>query len=161
MEPPVSDEVETANGELTVMDLVAMSTAAVGVCESVTWTLKLVVPNVVGVPLITPPELIVRPGGRVPEARAQVKGPTPPVEVSVAEYGTLMTAAGSAAVLMTNGRTGFGGLPEEHDKAKTNPRIPLARERARFNAVIYILVAQNVVPYVHVAPRAPGRGAKH
>ena len=72
-------------GLLTVTDLLATSTAAVGVCESVTCTLKVVVPNTVGVPLMTPPALIVSPGGRVPEAMAQVNGPTPPTEVNVAE----------------------------------------------------------------------------
>jgi len=159
----VSDEVETANGELTVTDLLAMSTAAVGVCESVTETLKPEVPDVVGVPLITPPELMERPGGRVPEARAQVKGPTPPVEVSVAEYATLMTAAGSAALPMTRGRTGAGGFAAVHDKAKTSASIPVVREGVRFNAVINILVAQNVVPSIHAAPtrsRARGKALK-
>ena len=67
------------------MDSLAMSTAAVGVCESVTCTLKFVVPNTVGVPLMTPALLILKPGGRVPEAIAQVNGPLPPVEVKVAE----------------------------------------------------------------------------
>ena len=85
MEPAVSEVVVIAKALLTVMDLLAMSTAAVGVCESVTCTLKFVVPGVVGVPLITPAVLILRPGGRVPEASAQVKGPFPPVEVKVAE----------------------------------------------------------------------------
>ena len=84
-DPPVSDEVVIAKGLLTVTDLDATSTAAVGDCESVTCTLKVVVPNTVGVPLITPEALIVSPGGRVPEASAQVNGPTPPVEVNVAE----------------------------------------------------------------------------
>ena len=84
-DPAVSEEVVIAKGLLTVTDLDAMSTAAVGVWESVTDTLKVVVPSAVGVPLITPEALMVSPGGRVPEASAQVNGPTPPVEVNVAE----------------------------------------------------------------------------
>ncbi len=55
-----------------MMLLLAVSTACFGVCTSVTWILKFVVPSVVGVPLITPPALMVRPGGRVPEAIPQV-----------------------------------------------------------------------------------------
>ena len=63
-----------AKGELTMMDLLVRSTAAVGVCESVTCTLKCEVPSVVGVPLMTPALLMFKPAGRVPEAMDQVKG---------------------------------------------------------------------------------------
>jgi hypothetical protein len=81
----VREVVVIARGGFTTMVLLAMSTAAVGVCESVTETLKVVEPRVVGVPLMTPPVLMVRPGGKVPDASAQVNGPIPPVEVSVVE----------------------------------------------------------------------------
>ena len=84
-DPEVSVVVVTARAELTVMDLDLMSTAWVGVCESVTETLKVVVPRAVGVPLITPDVLMLSPGGRVPEARAQVNGCKPPPAVRVAE----------------------------------------------------------------------------
>lgn len=43
-----------------------------GVAESVTVTVKLKVPDAVGVPDSTPPELSVSPVGRAPEVRAQV-----------------------------------------------------------------------------------------
>ncbi len=72
---------------------------------------------------------------------AQVKGPTPPVEVSVAEYGTWMTAAGSGAVPMFSGRTGVGGCPVAQDNAKSRSRLHVAREKVRFKAVINVLVA--------------------
>src|SRR5271165_4368389 len=84
-EPEVNEDVVIDRALLTTMDLLAMSTAAVGVCESVTWTLKLEVPNAVGVPLITPAALMLSPGGSVPDASDQVKGCRPPVAVKVAE----------------------------------------------------------------------------
>jgi hypothetical protein len=43
-----------------------VSTAPFGVCESTTWTVKLKVPIVVGVPLITPSVAKLNPGGRLP-----------------------------------------------------------------------------------------------
>jgi hypothetical protein len=67
---------------------ITMLSAAVAVCEllSVTFTVKLLVPAVVGVPEITPlDELSDRPGGRLPEAMLQVYGETPPLAVTVAE----------------------------------------------------------------------------
>jgi hypothetical protein len=56
----VSEEVVIDRGGLTVIVSEAMSTAAVGVWESVTGTLKVVEPRVVPVPLVTPPVLMVR-----------------------------------------------------------------------------------------------------
>ena len=40
---------------------------------------KLLVPEALGVPLITPPPLRVNPGGKVPEAKDHVYGGVPPV----------------------------------------------------------------------------------
>ncbi len=52
---------------------------------SVTCTVKLLVPNAVGVPEITPVlDASKRPVGRVPEAIDQVYGVVPPVATSVA-----------------------------------------------------------------------------
>ena len=112
------------------------------ISESVAETVKLEVPLCDGVPASTPAALKVMPEGKVPEAIAQVNGPTPPTEVKVVEYGTLMTAAGSAAGLMTSGRTGVGGRPVAQDSARISSTLQVARERARFNAVIKVLVAQ-------------------
>jgi hypothetical protein len=56
-----------------VIDTTAVAVWAVGVAESVTFTAKLKVPAVVGVPEITPPALRVpSPGGRAPDVIAQV-----------------------------------------------------------------------------------------
>ena len=78
----MSEEVVIDRGGLTVTVSEAMSTAAVGAWESVTETLKVVEPRVVPVPLMTARVLMVRPGGNVPDASAQLKGPLPPVEVA-------------------------------------------------------------------------------
>lgn len=50
---------------------------------SVTLTVKELVPAVVGVPEMTPAELMVRPGGRVPELMLKVYGAVPPLGVKV------------------------------------------------------------------------------
>ena len=128
------------------MFLLAVLTAAVGVCESATWTLKFVVPVVVGVPLIVPSELRVSPAGRLPEARVQVYGFTPPVAVSVAEYGTLITATVSALFTMFSGRTTSGGLPLPQDCVKISPAPIRTTKRKRFDAVMNVLVAQPMAP---------------
>ena len=57
---------------------------AVSRLASVTWTVKLLVPAVVGVPEIAPEEDSVRPAGRAPVARAQVYGAIPPVAFNCA-----------------------------------------------------------------------------
>jgi hypothetical protein len=59
-----------------------------GVWESVTWTVKLEVPAVVGVPEITPPELKESPAGSEPDASDQLYGVTPPAAASVWLYAT-------------------------------------------------------------------------
>jgi hypothetical protein len=51
--------------------------------ESVTLTVKLLVPVAVGVPLMTPLELRVNPVGRLPDNSDQVLEPLPPLEASV------------------------------------------------------------------------------
>ena len=59
-----------------------------GFSESVTLTVKLKVPEDVGVPEITPVEALrASPGGREPALFAHVNGLFPPFAVSVAEYG--------------------------------------------------------------------------
>jgi hypothetical protein len=81
-----SEEVVTSSAAATVMPRVAN---AVRLSLSVTSTVKLNVPVVVGVPEITP--VLVeseRPPGKLPELRFHVYGEVPPVAVSVAEYGT-------------------------------------------------------------------------
>jgi len=91
---------------------------------------------VLGVPLITPPVLMMSSGGNVPDASAEVKAPLPPVEASVVEYGTI-TATGSAVEVMTSGAIGIGGLPVAQERAN-----PHSRERALFNPLIIVLTEQ-------------------
>ena len=59
---------------------------AVGVVESVTFTVKLNEPDAVGVPEIVPPDESVRPPGRAPELRVQLYGVVPPDATSAVEY---------------------------------------------------------------------------
>ena len=71
--------------------------------ESVTWTVKLFVPNAVGVPEICPSFVNVWPAGRVPEISDQLYGPLPPVAVSVWLYATDCVPPGSELVLTDSG----------------------------------------------------------
>jgi hypothetical protein len=59
----------------------AVAVLAVGVAESVTWTVKLEVPDVVGVPESTPEVLKLRPAGREPTVTDQEYGGIPPLAV--------------------------------------------------------------------------------
>jgi len=74
MTPPTSEVVVTLSGaKLTVMLKLAALVAGVGVCESVTVTVKLEVPVVpVGVPEITPALLKLKPAGKFPAVLLQV-----------------------------------------------------------------------------------------
>ena len=77
--------------------------------ESVTFTVKLGVPTVVGVPLNTPAGDSVSPAGADdPEAMVQVYPvPLPPVAASVCEYADFVYAMGNgeAVVMLTAGFT--------------------------------------------------------
>ena len=53
-----------------------------GLCESLTCTVKRWVPWLVGVPVMAPEELKVRPAGKLPEVIDQVYGGTPPEAAS-------------------------------------------------------------------------------
>jgi hypothetical protein len=96
----------------------------VAVCDgdplSVTCTVKVAVPGVVGVPLITPALDSVRPCGKIPEESDQVYGAVPFAGASVCEYAVPSVASGRdvvvikspAAMLSTNGlETVCGGVP--------------------------------------------------
>src|SRR5262252_7593695 len=69
-----------------------MVNGAVAVAEaaSVTFTVKLEEPTVVGVPVIAPVEAVrARPGGNAPATMDQEYGGVPPIACSVAEYDAL------------------------------------------------------------------------
>jgi hypothetical protein len=75
-----------------------------GFSESVTLTVKLKVPEDVGVPEITPVEALMEsPGGREPALIDQVYGFFPPVAVSVAEYAVPTLPEGSDVVVTLGG----------------------------------------------------------
>src|SRR5262249_8626573 len=71
---------------IVVEGVTVMLSALVPLCApAVTWTVKLEVPAVVGVPEITPVAAVrVSPAGNVPLAIDQVYGGVPPVAASVA-----------------------------------------------------------------------------
>jgi hypothetical protein len=60
----------------------AVSTAFVGVWESVTMTVKSELPVVVGVPLMIPSLVKVNPGGRFPALMLHVYGCLPPLAIN-------------------------------------------------------------------------------
>ena len=67
---------------------------------SVTWTVKLYVPSLVGVPVIDPVVArIVSPGGSVPEAMANAYGELPPLTLNTALQETPTFAAGNSPVI--------------------------------------------------------------
>jgi hypothetical protein len=75
--------------------------------ESVTCTVKLDWPALVGVPLIVPPLLKLRPAGKVPDAIVHEYGVLPPVAVIVLEYTVPTVPFGIDAVLITTPFRGF------------------------------------------------------
>jgi hypothetical protein len=73
---------------------------AVAPLASVTRTVKLLVPPVVGVPLITPVAVFnVSPAGRLPTVTAHVYGVLPPVAASVWLYARFTVPSASAVVV--------------------------------------------------------------
>ena len=79
--------------------------------ESVTRTVKVCEPSAVGVPLMTPDEFNVRPGGKVPTLTFQLMGATPPDDCSVCEYadptappGNVVVVIASVVIRNVNGR---------------------------------------------------------
>src|SRR3954467_79258 len=74
-----------------LLALTAILSAFVAVCPllSLTCAMKLLVPELLGVPEIVPVEAPrVSPAGRVPETTDQLYGVTPPLAASVAPYAT-------------------------------------------------------------------------
>ncbi len=98
-DPLASETVLITSAELMVSEN-ALSTKAAE--ESVSRTVTLVgPPAIVGVPLITPPVLSVRPVGSAPDDGASVQVypvPVPPVPASVWEYDWLTVPFGMLAV---------------------------------------------------------------
>ena len=74
-----------------------------GELESVTFTVNEKFPAVVGVPLICPEALKVRPAGRVPVLMDQLYCVFPPLAATVAEYAVFVTPPGKEEVVMCTG----------------------------------------------------------
>src|SRR5882762_7535908 len=65
----------------TIVILNPRAAVCTGLLESVTWTVKLPVPTVVGVPVICPLADTVKPAGRLPDCNDQLYGVVPPAAV--------------------------------------------------------------------------------
>lgn len=85
---------------VTVMLNVPCTELGVGLVESVTCTVKLYGPAVVGVPVMVPVGPTESPGGKVPLTKLHAYGGVPPVAASVVEYKTLVVAPGSGEVVV-------------------------------------------------------------
>ena len=71
--------------------------------ESVTCKVKFDIPDVVGMPVIAPVEVLrVSPGGILPEVIDQVQGGDPPMASGVRLYGTLTMPGSREFVVMPN-----------------------------------------------------------
>jgi len=82
---------------------------AAGDAPSETCTVNVYVPDVVGVPVMEPAVLRLRPPGREPDATVKLYEPTPPEATTVWEYEAPTVAFGSEAVDMVSELA--GGVP--------------------------------------------------
>jgi len=83
--PAAKVVVVTDRAGLTTMLRFAVAVLAVGVSESVTVTVKFVVPEAVGVPEMAPVEAFrIRPAGKLPVVTVHEYGVMPPVACNVA-----------------------------------------------------------------------------
>ena len=92
----------TERPAVIVIDKAWVAVFGVGLALSVTFTVKLEEPAVVGVPEITPPELIVRPAGRLPELVVQLYGVAPPVAAKDWLYATPTCPPGNELVVIAS-----------------------------------------------------------
>jgi len=83
-----------------------VAVCAVGVVESVTFTVKLNEPEPVGAPEICPVEAVrLRPGGSTPELMLHVYGVVPPLAASVTLYAVPCVPLANELVVMLTGVT--------------------------------------------------------
>lgn len=88
---------------LRILGSNAFEACCTGEEESVTCTVKLDGPALVGVPLIVPPLLKLRPAGNAPEVTVQEYGVVPPVAARVNEYAVPTIPFGTEAVVIVSG----------------------------------------------------------
>ena len=91
-------EVSVKGAIVTSVKLCVAVTA--GLSLSATLMVKLLVPVVVGVPEIAPAALKERPAGKEPDDTVKVYGAIPPDAASVALYAMVVTAMGTAVVVI-------------------------------------------------------------
>jgi hypothetical protein len=89
---------------VSVGALVMIENGLVAFCtgkeESVTWTVKLDWPALLGIPLIVPSLLRLRPAGNVPDTSVHEYGVVPPEAVSIVEYAVPTVALGNEPELI-------------------------------------------------------------
>lgn len=89
---------------MTVMLNACVADCATPALESVTFTVKLDTPAVVGVPVIAPVLLLrLKPAGKLPEVVEYVRAPAPPVTAMLWLYAVPTTPAGSVVVVIAGG----------------------------------------------------------
>lgn len=71
--------------------------------ESITWAVKLNVPEAVGVPRSDPADVNIKPAGSCPTVTLQVYGDVPPDAPKTVEYDVLTVPLGTLLVLMISG----------------------------------------------------------
>src|SRR5882724_11353148 len=101
-----------------------VAVCAVGVVESVTFTVNVDVAAVVGVPVIVPLVApIDNPAGRAPALMVQVSGDNPPVSAIVWLYATPTVPAGSEVVVIAGAVVAFTLMVKLPDVADTAPAV--------------------------------------
>src|SRR5271167_1235941 len=103
-EPVVIVTGETAAATVMVSDSVAV--CAVGVVESVTFTVNVNEPDTVGVPESVPVDAArLMPAGKAPELMLQLNGVVPPLAAKVVEYAVPTCPEGTEPVVIVTGET--------------------------------------------------------
>lgn len=95
--PPVRDVVVMSTGSATTM---VNCFVDVSRFASVTFTVNVLEPGVVGVPVIAPEDDIDNPAGNEPESKENVNAPVPPVAATICEYTDPVVPAGNDDVVI-------------------------------------------------------------
>jgi len=93
----------------------------------VTRTVKVAVVAVVGEPLMTPPPLSTRPGGRLPEERDHAYGVVPPLAASATPYATPRVPVGRGLAVVTVGAAGAALMVRLNAFVEDAPSLPVTR----------------------------------
>lgn len=139
----------TASAALMVILRFAVAVCAVGVAESVAWTVKLEVPAAVGDPEITPAPLNASPAGRVPEVTVHVYGAVPFDAVKVVDGYTelglaepcgnedVVTANVAAFLLVVQLATNRRAISAEIPRTRLHTPLRLTRKSLNILAILF------------------------